>query len=135
MFCSQCGKQLQENAAFCSFCGAPTGATNVAVQNEVSRVITFHRLNTLAGSALSWELYVDDQIVDILNCGCGLNYEIFDTDEHIFYLVPQSAMTVKGQLKIREKCKKKNVFVIPAGTEDITYDLYPKGLWIVAKRM
>lgn len=30
MFCSQCGKEIQEGAAFCGGCGAPTGAAQAA---------------------------------------------------------------------------------------------------------
>ena len=134
MFCSQCGKQLQENAAFCSFCGAPTDVSNVTMENEVSRIITFQRLNTLAGCAISWELYIDDEIVEILNSGSGFKYELFDADEHTFYIVPQGAMTVKGQMKIRDKIKRKYLNTIPAGTENISYDLFVKGNHPFAKR-
>lgn len=66
MFCTNCGKEVINNAKFCSFCGKPTsGNETIKPAGASTKTIkaVFHRLERFTGSAVSVKIYIDKQLV------------------------------------------------------------------------
>lgn len=70
MFCSKCGKTIDDNATFCSFCGSPTGQASNAQQSAPQNTMPQYGAPQYGSSGASFLAIVGNlsgKVVDYIN--------------------------------------------------------------------
>lgn len=120
MYCVNCGRELSQEVSFCPFCGTKQmmqGSSGVPTEE---RTIYLRRGGELKGSAVPFDVYLDDELLTIINSGDSFAFET-DYSEHTLFALGQDP--VFGIRKKAIEKAKKNQIIIPAGEKTLTYVL------------
>lgn len=78
MYCTKCGRQVDDQSRFCPYCGASVNATNASdVNTDAAPVqLIVRRKKRFYGSLVPYKFYIDKQLVASISNGEELAFSI-----------------------------------------------------------
>ena len=124
MFCSKCGKQIPDGAAFCNSCGASQGGTSspqASSSNTTMRTVTIKREGIFGTEPM--RVFVDDGEYAILRLGETKSFQI-PGGMHRLQIRADTHAVGKGGLKVGQGNKnnyQSDVIFIQESDEDLSF--------------